>query len=59
MIPYTDYEKLLLLKEIECGDKVVIPTSIEHAEFMLRVAQFYIDQHHETLMKELKKDHAK
>jgi hypothetical protein len=58
MIPYTDYEKLLLLKEIECGDKVVIPTSMEHAKFMLMVAQHYIDQHHESLMKELKKDHT-
>jgi hypothetical protein len=59
MIPYTDYEKLLLLKEIECGDKVVIPTSIEHAEFMLKVAQSYIDQHHNDLIDELKKDHSK
>lgn len=45
MIPYTDYEKLMLLKEIECGDKVVIPTSMEHAEFMIQVAQKYIENH--------------
>ena len=44
MIPYTDTERLILLDEIERGDKVVIPVSIEHAEFMLRIAQFYIDQ---------------
>ena len=44
MIPYTDTERLILLDEIERGDKVVIPVSIEHAEFMLKIAQFYIDQ---------------
>lgn len=59
MIPHTPTERLILLEEIERGDKVVIPTSMEHAEFMLRVAQFYIDQYHESMMKELKKDHAK
>lgn len=42
MIPHTDYERLELLKEIERGDKVVIPTSIEHAKFMLMVAEAYI-----------------
>ncbi len=59
MIPHTPTERLILLEEIERGEKVVIPTSIEHAEFMLRVAQFYINQHHESMMKELKKDHSK
>jgi hypothetical protein len=44
MIPHTEWERLALLKEIECGDKVVIPTSIEHAKFMIMVAQAYIDQ---------------
>ena len=43
-IPHTDWERLELLKEIECGDKVVLPSSIEHAEFMVRVAQAYINQ---------------
>ncbi len=59
MIPHTPTERLILLEEIERGEKVVIPTSIEHAEFMLRVAQFYINQHQESMMKELKKDHSK
>ena len=59
MIPHTPTERLILLEEIERGEKVVIPSSIEHAEFMLRVAQFYINQHHESMMKELKKDHSK
>ena len=44
MIPHTDWERLALLKEIECGDKIVIPTSLEHAEFMIKVAQAYINQ---------------
>ena len=54
MIPYTDYEKLLLLEEIERGDKVVIPTSIEHAEFMILVAENYIKQHKQDMWDALK-----
>jgi hypothetical protein len=50
MIPHTDYELLELLKEVERGDKVVIPTSMEHAEFMLKVAQHYIDSHHQAMV---------
>jgi hypothetical protein len=57
MIPHTDYERLELLKEIECGDKVVIPVSIEHAEFMIKVASFYISQQHEETMRALKSEH--
>lgn len=59
MIPYTDYEKLLLLEEIERGEKIVIPTSIEHAKNMIQVAQFYIDQQHQATFDALKKDHSK
>lgn len=54
MIPYTDYEKLLLLEEIERGDKVVIPTSIEHAEFMIMVAQAFLNQHKKDMLDILK-----
>lgn len=54
MIPYTDYEKLLLLEEIERGDKVVIPTSIEHAEFMIMVANSYINTHKKEMLDILK-----
>ena len=53
MIPHTNYERLILLEEIERGEKIVIPTSIEHAENMIRVAQFYIHQQHEQTMKAL------
>lgn len=59
MIPHTDWERLELLKEIECGDKVVIPTSMEHAKFMIQVAQFYIDQQHQATVKALTKDYTK
>lgn len=56
MIPYSDTEKIALLGELERGEKVVLPVSIEHAEFMIRVATFYIDQQHEAMMKTLKQD---
>jgi len=58
MIPYTDYEKLMLLEEIEQGIKVVIPKSIEHAEFMIMVAQSYIKQQHEQTINTLKADYG-
>lgn len=58
MIPHTPYERLMLLEELERGDKVVIPTSIEHAEFMIRVARFYIDQQHQETMQALTKEHS-
>lgn len=59
MIPHTPTERLILLEELERGEKVVLPVSIEHAEFMIRVAQFYIDQHHQEMMLALgqKKNH--
>ena len=50
MIPHTPTERLMLLEEIERGDKVVIPTSIEHAKFMITVAQAYINQHNQELV---------
>lgn len=59
MIPYTDYEKLLLLEEIERGDKVVIPVSYEHAVFMLKVAQNYIAEQHQATWTALTKDYTK
>jgi len=55
MIPHTKWERLILLEEIERGEKIVIPTSIEHAENMIRVAQFYINQHHEEMVEVLSK----
>jgi preprotein translocase subunit YajC len=54
MIPHTEWERLALLKEIECGDKVVIPTSVEHAKFMIMVAQAYINQDKQQMWDSLK-----
>jgi hypothetical protein len=56
MIPHTDYERLELLKEVECGDKVVIPVSLEHAEFMIKVAQDYIARSKKEMWDKLKVD---
>lgn len=58
MIPHTPTERLILLEELERGDKVVIPTSMEHAKFMLMVAQSYIDRQHQETFRALKKDYS-
>lgn len=58
MIPHTDYECRLLLDELYRGDKVLIPSSIEHAKFMIRIAQNYIDQQHQETLDALKKDYS-
>lgn len=54
MIPHTPNERLILLEELERGDKVVIPTSMEHAKFMLMVAQAYIKQQHNATLDALR-----
>lgn len=59
MIPYTDYECRLLLDELERGEKVVIPSSMEHAKFMIMVAQNYINQQHQESLDALKKDYSR
>lgn len=59
MIPLTDYERLALLEELERGEKIVLPVSMDHARFMLQVAQYYIDQHHQQTFDALKKDYTK
>jgi hypothetical protein len=56
MIPYTDYECRLALDELYRGDKVVIPSSLEHAKFMLMVAQTYINEDKQRMMSYLKQD---
>lgn len=55
MIPHTVYERSLLLEEVERGEKVVIPVSVEHAEFMIKVAQDYIDNHKRQMWEALQK----
>jgi hypothetical protein len=54
MIPHTDWERLELLKEVERGEKVLIPVSLEHAEFMIKVAQAYINQDKQEMLDILK-----
>ena len=58
MIPHTPTERLIILDELERGDRVVIPTSIDHARAMIQVAQFYIDQQHQETLKALTKDYS-
>jgi hypothetical protein len=53
MIPHTDWERLELLREVERGDKVVIPVSIEHAKFMIKVAEDYLANSKQNMWKEL------
>lgn len=54
MIPYTDHECRLKLEEVQRGDCVVIPQSLEHAEFMLKIAQAYINEHKREMLAILK-----
>lgn len=42
MIPYTDHECRLVLDEIYRGDKIVVPSSLQHARFMIEVAEEWI-----------------
>ena len=51
MIPYTDHECRLKLEELYNGHSVVLPANEEHARFMLRVTQFYIDQKQQETFK--------
>jgi hypothetical protein len=53
-IPHTEWERLALLKEIERGEKVIIPVSLEHAEFMIKVAEAYINQDKQEMWDTLK-----
>ncbi len=57
MIPHTVYERSLLLEEVERGEKVIIPVSLEHAEFMIKVAQDYIAKNKQEMWDALKKEY--
>jgi len=49
VIPYTDYERLALLEELERGEKIILPISENHAYEMIYVAAKYIqDRKNET-----------
>lgn len=59
MIPYTDHECRLALDELYRGDKVVIPSSLEHAKFMRMVADNYIRQCNQELLDTIKYSESK
>lgn len=44
------------LRKIRSGNVVVIPADLEHAKFMLRIAQHYISQCHNETMNAIKGD---
>jgi hypothetical protein len=54
MIPLTDWEVRESLNELYDGRKVVIPSSIDHARFMLQVAQAYINEDKQKMIDILK-----
>lgn len=43
---YSDYECRVMLRNLYNGDSVVIPTSEQHAKYMLMIAQKYLDDRH-------------
>ena len=55
MIPYTDHECRLALDELYRGDKVVTPSSLEHAEFMIKVAEQWIENNRQQMLEILRK----
>jgi hypothetical protein len=55
MIDYTDHECRLKLDELYRGDSVVLPSSEEHAKFMILVAQNYLDQKYQETFDALTK----
>ena len=42
------------LRRIKSGESVVIPVDMDHARFMLRIAQFYISENHKDLLSTIK-----
>ena len=54
----SDAECRVRLEDLYNGNAVVLPVDIEHAECMIRLASFYIDQEHLQTMKALKADYA-
>ena len=54
----SDEECRARLEDLYNGNAVVLPVDIEHAECMIRVASFYIDQEHQQTISALKADYA-
>jgi hypothetical protein len=42
------------LSSLKSGESVLIPVNMEHARFMLRMAQFYISENHKDLIATIK-----
>lgn len=42
------------LRRLKSGESVLIPVDMDHARFMLRIAQFYISENHKDLMNTIK-----
>lgn len=53
---YNYTEALNELKDIRSGKSVVIPVDMEHARFMMRMAQFYISETHKETIKAIKQE---
>jgi hypothetical protein len=54
---FSDEECRRQLEELYSGRSVVIPSSVEHAESMLRMAKFYINEQHQHTLNLLKADY--
>lgn len=44
------------LRKIRSGEVVVIPADLEHAKFMLRIAQHYISEVHNETIRAIKQE---
>ncbi len=50
-----DYERIKEeLRQLKSGESVVIPVDMDHARFMLRMAQYYISENHKDLIDTIK-----
>lgn len=53
---YNYTEALNELKDLKTGAKVLIPADMEHARFMMRMAQFYISEAHKETIRAIKQE---
>lgn len=42
------------IRQIDCGERIVVPKSKEHAENMLKVAQFFLERYESTWVPNIK-----
>ena len=48
----------LKLEELYSGHSVVAPRNEDHARYMIQIASFYLEQHHQETLKALTKDYS-